>query len=146
MKRITIKDLTGLDLTFAEMLFIVEYQKDNDARRAAKVAGYAPDEGLSIREKPEVRKALLYLLESRLDKVEIDAEWVLREAVDNHHISRQKGNMSASNKALDLIARHAAVDAMSAEKVTVNTSEEIRARLQRGRERAAGINNEPSFL
>ena len=146
MKRITIKDLTGLDLTFAEMLFIVEYQKDNDARRAAKVAGYAPDEGLSIREKPEVRKALLYLLESRLDKVEIDAEWVLREAVDNHHISRQKGNMSASNKALDLIARHAAVDAMSAEKVTVNTSEEIRARLQRGRERAAGINKEPSFL
>ena len=146
MKRITIKDLTGLDLTFAEMLFVVEYQKDNDARRAAKVAGYAPDEGLGIREKPEVKKALLYLLESRLDKVEIDAEWVLREAVDNHHISRQKGNMSASNKALDLIARHAAVDAMSAEKVTVNTSEEIRARLQRGRERAAGINNEPSFL
>jgi len=63
---------------------------------------------------------------------------VLMEAVDNHMIARQQGNISASNTALGLCAKHKMVDAFAAEKIEVNSDKDIMERLQRGRKRANG--------
>ena len=61
--------------------------------------------------------------------------------LDNHRLARQKGNISASNNALNIIAKLASVDAFAAEKVQIEGSEEVAARLQRARKR---MNNEQS--
>lgn len=131
--RITIAELTGL--LPAEANFVIEYTKDFDARRAAKASGYEPDSGYALRQKDLVAAAIQRVLAQRLDASQIDAEWVLMEAVDNHYIARQKGQVSASNTALTLVAKHVFVDAFAAEKVEVNSDTEVMERLLRGRKR-----------
>lgn len=133
-RKIITADLHGLQPR--ELNFVIEYCKDFSARRAAEASGYAPDTGYAIKEKPHITAAINKVLESRLDASHIDAEWVLMEAVDNHMIARQAGNISASNTALTLVAKHTFVDAFAAEKVEVSSDADVMARLLRGRERA----------
>jgi len=57
------------------------------------------------------------------------------EAVDNHLIARQQGNISASNTSLGIVAKHTFVDAFAAEKVEVSSDKEVMERLMRGRNR-----------
>lgn len=136
MKRLTISDLTGFtNLDPKYINFVIEYSKDFDARRAALASGFAPDSGYQIRDREDVQEVLQVILQSRLDASHITAEWVLMEAVDNHILARQQGKLTQSNAALNIIARHAAVDAFAAEKVTVKTDEEVVARLLRARKR-----------
>jgi len=142
--RITITELAGL--SHQEAQFVIEYTKDWDARRAAKAAGYAAETGYTLRDKPNVAAAIQRVISQRLDASQIDAEWVLMEAVDNHYIARQKGNISASNTALTLVAKHVFVDAFAAEKVEVNSDKEVMERLLRGRKRMHGDTDEISFL
>jgi hypothetical protein len=143
--RITIAELTGLSP--AEANFVIEYTKDFDARRAAKASGYAADSGYTLRDKPLVAVAIQRVIEQRLDASQIDAEWVLMEAVDNHYIARQRGLISASNTALTLVAKHVFVDAFAAEKVEVNSDKEVMERLLRGRKRMVeDDNDEVSFF
>jgi len=132
-QRITIEDLTGLKPK--EATFVIEVSKDHDARRAARAAGYEPDTGYSLLKKDHIASALNVILQHRLEASHIDAEWVLMEAVDNHLIARQQGNISASNTSLGIVAKHKMVDAYAAEKIEVNSDKEIMARLQRGRQR-----------
>ena len=132
-RRITTKDLTGLNPK--ELNFVIEVSKDHDARRAARASGYEPDTGYSLLKKENIAAALDVILQHRLDASHIDAEWVLMEAVDNHLIARQQGNISSSNTALGIVAKHKMVDAYAAEKIEVNSDKEIMARLQRGRQR-----------
>src|SRR5699024_12369920 len=70
------------------------------------------------------------------DALPISAEWLLYEMVDNHKLARQAGNLSASNKALELIGKMAVVDAFAADKIELKVGEELAERLIRGRERA----------
>lgn len=146
-RRITVKELTGLQPKEAN--FVIEFTKDFSARRAAEASGYAPDHGYKLKEKVEIAAAIERVIESRLEASHIDAEWVLMEAVDNHMIARQAGNITASNTALNLVAKHTFVDALSAEKVEVSSDHEIMARLLRGRKRLSKIDNdeeEVSFM
>ena len=131
--KITITDLTGLSPKQAN--FVNEYCKDFDARRAARSSGYEPDTGYQLLSKEPIAAAIDHILDSRLEASHIDAEWVLMEAVDNHLIARQQGNISSSNTALGIVAKHKMVDAFAAEKIEVNSDKEIMARLQRGRQR-----------
>jgi phage terminase small subunit len=131
--RITESDLTGLKSKYIN--FVIEYCKDFNARRAAQASGFEPDSGYGILKVDEVEKAIQRVLMSRLDASHIDAEWVLMEAVDNHLIARQTGNITASNTALNLVAKHTFVDALAAEKVEVSSDHEIMERLLRGRKR-----------
>ena len=139
-------DLTGLKPKEAN--FVIEYCKDFSARRAAEASGYAADSGYAQLNKLHIEEAISKVLMSRLDASHIDAEWVLMEAVDNHLIARQQGNISASNTALNLVAKHSHVDAMAAEKVEVSSDKEIMERLMRGRQRLQqkDDDNEVSFL
>jgi len=135
-QKITVTELTGLHPKEAN--FVIEYCKDFAARRAAEASGYAADTGYSLIKKESIAVAIDKILASRLDASHIDAEWVLMEAVDNHMIARQQGNISASNTALGLCAKHKMVDAFAAEKIEVNSDKDIMERLQRGRKRANG--------
>jgi len=133
IKRITVAELTGLKPEYAN--FVIEYTKDFSARRAAEASGYAPDYGHQLLKVPEVESAVQRVLNCRLEASHIDAEWVLMEAVDNHMIARQMGNISASNTSLNLVAKHVFVDAFAAEKVEINSDKEVMERLMRGRKR-----------
>lgn len=115
--------------------FIVEFSKDWNEHRAARASGIDPMQVHELLSKPEVDRCLQMLMEYRLERSHIDAEWLLMELVDNHGIARQSGNIGASNSALNLIAKHAGVDAFAAEKVEIASDEEIRARLLRARKR-----------
>ena len=115
--RITVKDLTGLKPKEAN--FVIEYTKDFAARRAAEASGYYPDTGYELVQKPEIAAAIDHILNHRMEASHIDAEWVLMEAVDNHRIARQQGNITASTTALTLVAKHTLVDAMASDKQTV---------------------------
>jgi len=153
-QRITSTELTGLKSQEAN--FVIEYCKDFSARRAAEASGYAPDTGYQLKEKTHIAAAINHVLAQRLEASHIDAEWVLMEAVDNHLIARQQGNISASNTSLNLVAKHVFVDAFAAEKIEVNSDKEVMERLLRGRKRLHGdkvdqstgetTNDEVSFL
>lgn len=131
--RTTVKELTGLEPEHAN--FVLEYIKDFGARRAAEAAGFDPDTGASLLLRRDISRVISYVLAQRLEASHIDAEWVLMESVDNHMIARQQGNISASNTALNLVAKHVFVDAFAAEKIEVNSSKEVMERLLRGRNR-----------
>jgi len=146
IRRITAADLTGLRPKYIN--FVIEYVKDFSARRAAETSGFSPDSGYGIVQQPDVQAAINHILTFRLEASHVDAEWVLMEAVDNHGIARQKGNITASNTALNLIAKHVFVDAFAAEKVTVTDDKEVMERLLRGRKRRRDkdVEEEVSFF
>ena len=150
--RITITDLTGLKPKEAN--FVIEFVKDFAARRAAEASGYSPDYGHKLMTKDHIQQAIDRILEARLETSHIDAEWVLMEAVDNHMIARQQGNITASNTALSLVAKHTMVDAMASDKLNMNihADKEITEKLMRGRQRLrerdvpAASNDEVDFF
>jgi len=133
IKRVNITDLTGLSPKEAN--FVIEYCKDFAPRRAAEASGYSADTGYRLKERFDIAACIDFVIAQRLETSHIDAEWVLLEAVDNHLIARQSGNINASNTALNLVAKHVFVDAFAAEKVEVNSDKEIMERLMRGRKR-----------
>lgn len=117
MNKITVKDLTGLKPKEAN--FVIEYTKDFAANRAAEASGYAADSGHRLVKHARIASAIDHILNCRLETSQIDAEWVLMEAVDNHMIARQQGNITASTTALTLVAKHTMVDAMASDKQTI---------------------------
>lgn len=148
-KRGVIKEglLTGL--TPAHGNFVIEYCKDFSPRRAAEASGFAPDTGYQLIDREDIQQAVQAILLQRLEATDIDAEWVLMEAVDNALIAKQQGNISASNTALTLVAKHVMVDAFAADKVNVNSTGEVMERLRRARDRLNGTDedaDQPSFM
>lgn len=107
---------------------------------AAERIGISPEDGYNILKKEQVQAAIDLAFVSIYEEAQIDAEWVLAELVENHRIARQSGNLSASTRSLELIAKHSAVDAFSPERVELAGDKERIARLLRGRKRAAEAN------
>lgn len=134
---INMPELEGLDIQ--RITFVVEYLKDFNARRAAEAAHYSsPDYGYKLIKDDElVKKAITLVTMRRMQESDIDAEWLLYEAVDNHRLARQAGNLSASNAALQLVGKIATVDAFAADKLELLGDKELVDRLNRGRKRAA---------
>lgn len=143
-RRITIQELTGLKPKEAN--FVIEVCKDFAPRRAAEASGFAADSGYELMKKEHIAAAIENVLATRLEASHIDAEWALMEAVDNHMIARQGGNITASNTALGLVFKHKFVEAMAAEKIEVNSDKEIMERLKRGRKRCLDEDDAVSFL
>lgn len=148
IKRPKPDDIIGLKSQ--EINFVIEYTKDFSARRAAEASGYSADSGYSKRAEPHIQAAINIVLQQRLNASHIDAEWVLMEAIDNHMIARQSGNITASNTALKLVAQHTMVDAMASDKLNLNIhgDKEVMERLTRGRQRLSKRDDpdEVSFL
>lgn len=135
-RRVTsdIPELQGL--TYQQAAFVVEMSKDFDHQRAAEAVWSDPSKGVQQIKLPEIRWALDLILSRRMQESDIDAQWLLYEAVDNHLLARQRNNLSASNKALELIGKMSLVDAFAAEKIDLRATEEVADRLIRGRLRA----------
>jgi phage terminase small subunit len=134
VKLLSATELTGLR-NYKDINFVIEYVKDFSKSRAAEAAGYSATYGANLVERPEIKAAIDRVLLDRLEASDIDAEWLLMEAVDNHMIARQRGKLAASNAALNIIAKHVFVDAYAAEKVEVTTDKEVMERLLRARQR-----------
>lgn len=151
-QRITASDLIKLSPKHAN--FVIEYVKDFMPRRAAVAAGFAPETGSKLLKRDDIAAVIDNVMAQRLAATDIDAEWHLMEAVDNHLIARQSGNISASNTALTLIGKHKLVDSFAAEKVDIYSDNEVMERLTRGRKRMNENNDDdtsdsdtvPSFL
>ncbi len=134
--------ISKLEVKFFEHLkprhaaFAMEYLIDNMPRRAAVASGFEADDGYELLKQEDISMVIQQVMLSRIEPSDIDVEWSLMQAVDNLQIARQKGNISASNTALNMIMKHSFVDAYAAEKVEINSDKEIMKRLQRGRKRA----------
>lgn len=127
-------------LTIGQAAFVVEYTKDFNTGLAAERCGLDPSQGGRLIEQKDVKHAISLILQRRMAQSDITAEWLLYEMVDNHTLARQMGNLSASNKALELIGKMASVDAFAADKIELKVGEELAERLVRGRERARARN------
>lgn len=137
----------GVQLTRAEYVFVIEYLKDQNQRRAAKMAGKYGSEGAEeLFTSEKVQNAIAHALGERMRIVNIDAAWLLREFVDNHYLARYDGKWNASNQALMNIGKLNTVDAFAAEKVQVTNASDVVARLQRARSRVNKDKDVPSFL
>lgn len=128
-------------LTKKEHIFLRNYVKDFNARRAAEASGFDPEAGYTLLEKESIKTALEFIVSESFENMTIDAEWLLWELVDNHKIARQHGNISASNTALNTIAKHVSVDALAKQQVQLDVigDDEIVKRMKLGRLRAAGL-------
>lgn len=141
------------ELTEKQEAFCREFMKDLNATQAAKRAGYSDKTAYSIGQenlnKPEIQNRLSELKGERNERLQIDADWVLKQAVKVHQRCMQaepvldrggnqvmvedaNGNLVAAykfehagaNKALELIGKHVSVGAFK-ENVSVNLSSEV---------------------
>ena len=145
---ILMKDRLLFGLAVQDATFVIEYVKDFSPRRAAECAGYDPGHGYELLKKDDIVACVRAIVEDRMTEMNIDAEWLLYELVDNHRIARQHGNISASNTALGTIAKHVSVDALAKQKIEIDdvTDRELLERLQRGRKRMNKTDEGISFL
>ena len=106
-------------LTDKQRIFVKEYLIDLNATQAAIRAGYSKDTAQQIGSenltKPVISDAIAEAKAKREEKLDIDAQWVLKEAVDAVGIFKEKGD-SALVSALKLVAQHVDVDALAAGK------------------------------
>ena len=90
--------------------FVDEYLLDLNATRAAIRAGYSPrtaeQQGYRLLRNVQVAKAVKAAQLARADRTRKDSDWVLNQLVSNHEAARASGQLSQSNRALELIGRH----------------------------------------
>lgn len=114
-----------------KQIFITEYLRDMNASRAAVAAGYDSDEGFKLKADKEIDDVVCELIQHEIISSIPNSEWVKHQLVENHKIARQMGNMPASNKALELLGKHADIDAFAAQKVQVQGDDVLIERLNR---------------
>jgi len=151
-------------LTARQERFVEEYLLCANATAAARAAGYSAKcahvNGPRLLTNACVARAIAQRKAERSRKLEIDADWVLREAVTlyqrciqdvrpakSHPWRRQPGaedeeplftfNAAVAARTLELIGRHVDVSAFE-ERVRVTREHEVWAKLQAGRARLAG--------
>lgn len=119
-------------LTPKQQRFVEEYLIDLNATQAAIRAGYskktAQEIGSENLAKPMIAMAIAQYQKKISEKLQIDAEWVLRQAVKVHQRCLQetpvldsegnptgeyKFDSTGANKALDLIGKHINIQAFS---------------------------------
>jgi len=101
-------------------MFVKEYLIDLNATQAAIRAGYSKHTAHAIGQenlsKPIIAEALKKAQEKRNERLDIDADWVLREAVDAVNIFK-KSESPALVSAVTLVGKLSQVDAFAADKV-----------------------------
>lgn len=126
-------------LTDKQEIFCKEYLIDLNATQAAMRAGYSKktaqrigSENLS---KPLIQEKLQELKSNRQDKLDIDALWVLKEAVDSYKYNKEPihdalgnevmRNATAASKFLDMCGKHTTIKAFESEKESDNKEQNI---------------------
>ena len=149
-------------LTPKQRRFIDEYLVDLNATQAAIRAGYSRNCAGQIGEenlkKPQIAAAVAKAKRERSEATKIDAEWVLRQAVELHRRCMQEikparnpktreqmkdedGNLlftfnaAAASRALELVGKHVDIGAFK-ERIEVSGGLTLAERIQAGRARA----------
>lgn len=144
-------------LNHRQEAFCQEYIKDFNITQAAIRAGYkeknAGASGHEIFKKPEIGARIAQLMEARTKRTEIDADWVLNQAVKLHNRCMQgepvldrEGNETGewrfehagASKSLELIGKHVNVQAFNdrqTSEITHKVEESLAARLTGGSKR-----------
>lgn len=155
-------------LTAKQQRFVEEYLIDLNATQAAIRAGYSRnsarqigDENLS---KPAIAAAVANAKRERSEATAINAEWVLRQAVELHRRCMQEirpvlnpntrkqvydddgnalftFNAAAANRALELVGKHVEVAAFK-DRVEHSSGHSLAERILQGR-RQAGLDRPP---
>ncbi len=150
------------NLTPKQQLFVEEYLMDLNATQAAIRAGYSRNSarqmGAENLSKPVIAAAVAEAKRERSEATKIDAEWVLKQAVELHRRCMQeikpvrnpktgkqqydddgnavfKFNAAAANRALELVGKHVDIGAFK-EHVEVSGGPSLVERIQAGRDRA----------
>ncbi|WP_419904668.1 terminase small subunit [Kiloniella sp.] len=136
-------------LTVKQRRFVEEYLIDLNATQAAIRAGYSPNSvkqtASRVLNKPVVRAAINQAQVERSERLKIDADYVLKGAVELFERCMQRSPVadadgeykfqhSGAGKALELIGKHVSVQAFK-EKVEMGIESELVDRLLRGRKR-----------
>lgn len=97
------------DVTPKQQRFVEEYLIDLNATQAAKRSGYskrtAEKIGWENLQKPEIAEAIAEAVQKRSEKLEIDAEWVLREAESLYRDCRKANDRGNAKGTAELIAK-----------------------------------------
>ena len=126
----------GEEITQLEYAFAVEFVKDFNQGRAAKDIGKSPSLATKYMQRVTVISCIDLIVQARQENGILNAEWLLHEMLDNHRLARSAGNLTASNTALNLLAKHVSIDAYAALKIDVQDNTVVE-RLQRGRANVA---------
>ncbi len=149
-------------ITPKQQRFVDEYLIDLNATQAAIRAGYSRNSarqmGAENLSKPSIAFAVAEAKRERSVTTKIDAEWVLKQAVELHRRCMQeikpvrnpktgkqqyddegnalfKFNAAAASRALELVGKHVDVGAFK-DRLEVSTEISLTERIQRGRDRA----------
>ncbi len=149
-------------LTPKQQRFIDEYLIDLNATQAAIRAGYSPRTARAIAcenlAKPNIQVAISEAKRERSEATKINAEWVLKQAVELHQRCMQEikpalhpksrrqlkddsGNLlftfnaAGANRSLELVGKHVDIGAFK-DRLEVSGGISLVERLQRGRARA----------
>ncbi|MCA9245015.1 MAG: terminase small subunit [Phycisphaerales bacterium] len=99
--------------------FVDEYCVDKNAAEAARRAGFAPKwadrEASRLLQMPEIKEAVDAKLARLSKKTEITAEWVLKRLVENDQKAFEAGDLNASTRALEAIAKHLGMNMLKVE-------------------------------
>jgi len=130
-----VSQLTGVSLTTEQSIFVIEYCKDFDHRRAAMVLGMHPDEGTNLLGQANVGEAVRHIYNRQLESSELTPEVIKEEMYDLYSIAVQKGQLNNAAKLLDMLAKHSHIDAYAAQKVAIAADAEVARALSNGRKR-----------
>jgi phage terminase small subunit len=94
-------------LTEKQEVFVREYLTDLNASAAALRSGYKwGDIGRQLLTKTHVQSAIQEAQQARAERTEITADLVVQETWKNYQRCVDAGDLSAANKALELLGRH----------------------------------------
>lgn len=118
----------------------MEYLRNGySATDAAIATNHHPDEANKLLKRGDICDAIDHAIHKKWDKTleEYDVKWVLEQLIENHHLARQKGNITASNATLNTIAKLSLVDGFSPERVILSDDQKKAEVLARARQRFA---------
>ena len=114
-------------LTIKQSLFIKEYLVDLHATNAAKRAGYsektAYSQGQRLLKNVEISDAIEAAVKKRADKIEVNADWVLKEAVNLYNSCVDAEDRNVAGATLKTIGNHVNIQAFN-EKRTLDLGED----------------------
>jgi len=107
-----------------QTLFCQEYLVDLNATQAAIRAGYskktAQRMGSENLSKPLIAEFIQQAMDKRSKKVEINAEWVLTQAVEMFGVCKELGETNTAKGYLELAGKHCTINAFK--EITDHTS------------------------
>lgn len=134
----------GDKLTAKQEMFCKEYLLDLNATQAAIRAGYSEKTAQKIGSenflKPVIQSRITELKADRENRLEINADWVLSQAVKIHELCLTEEKYDASNalKALDTVGKHVNIRAFI-DRQEVEHKGGIDQRITKAREKRLGF-------